>query len=172
METPHISSTSYAASVPAAYHVGSEGGLVSTITSNANSWNDEVVRGIIDPDWRRVGLPHNIVRPQQQHDPLQQEKQPVAQATPKLRIVRVFIADTNENLPVDKRLIYAGKEQTTDLTDQELFFEVPIQELLKTHNALRAQTKDKTLSTKDNVTMLEPVRIRDLQMVVLGIAQF
>lgn len=89
------------------------------------------------------------------------------------RIVKVFIADPNENLALDKRVIYSGEEKLTDSTDQELFFEVPIGDLLATQNALRATTVDKKASDKSGREIfLEPARIRDLKMVVVTIAQF
>lgn len=90
-----------------------------------------------------------------------------------IRIVKVFIADPNENLPLDKRLMYSGSEQLTDLTDQELFFEVPIAELLKAHNTMRLTTVDKKQTEKfGRDVFLEPVRIRDLKMVVVAVAAF
>jgi hypothetical protein len=89
------------------------------------------------------------------------------------RIVKVFIADSNDNLPLDKRVLHTGAEQLTDLTDQELFFEVPIAELLAKHNAVRAATVDKKQAEKFGRDIyLEPARIRDLKMVVVTVAQF
>lgn len=89
------------------------------------------------------------------------------------RIVKVFIADSNDNLPLDKRVLHTGAEQLTDLTDQELFFEVPIAELLAKHNAVRAATVDKKQAEKfGRDIFLEPARIRDLKMVVVTVASF
>lgn len=89
------------------------------------------------------------------------------------RIVKVFIADPNENLPLDKRVLYTGDEKLTDLTDQELFFDVPISTILAAHNLIRAATVDKKAAEKfGRDIMLEPARIRDLRMVVVTIAQF
>jgi hypothetical protein len=53
------------------------------------------------------------------------------------RIVKVFIADPNDNLPLDKRVLYSGDEKLTDMTDQELFYEVPIAEIMAKHNEVR-----------------------------------
>jgi hypothetical protein len=50
------------------------------------------------------------------------------------RILRVILADPDENLPVEKRVLFQGPEKLTDLTDQELFFELPVQDLLAKHN--------------------------------------
>lgn len=89
------------------------------------------------------------------------------------RIVKVFIADSNENLPLEKRVIYSGEEKLTDLTDQELFFEVPIADLLAKHNEVRAATVDKKQAEKfGRDIFLEPARIRDLKMVVVNVAAF
>lgn len=90
-----------------------------------------------------------------------------------IRIVKIFIADPNENLPLDKRVLFSGEEQLTDLTDQELFFTIPINDLLTKHNALRAETPDRKASDKFGRSIfLEPVRVRDLKMVVVTVAQF
>lgn len=100
-------------------------------------------------------------------------KQPKESPVPASRIVKVFIADPNENLPLDKRILYSGDEKLTDLTDQELFFEVPIKELLDAHNAVRAATRDRKQTEKfGREVFLEPVRIRDLKMVVTTVAEF
>lgn len=99
-----------------------------------------------------------------------QKEQPIVSTA---RIVKVFIADPNDNLPLDKRVLHTGAEQLTDLTDQELFFEVPIAELLTKHNAVRAATVDKKQAEKFGRDIyLEPARIRDLKMVVVTVAQF
>jgi hypothetical protein len=113
---------------------------------------------------------------QRKHDPIQAilnqaQKEFATMST--ARIVKVFIADPNENLPLDKRVLYAGDEKLTDLTDQELFFDVPMAELLAKHNALRATTIDKKQEAKSGRDVfLEPARIRDLKMVVVTVAQF
>jgi hypothetical protein len=90
-----------------------------------------------------------------------------------LRIVRVVIADVDKSLPVESRIIHHGIEQVTELTDEELFFEVPIVDLLKKHNELRAKTLNKADTAKAGKDVfLEPIRVRDLRMVVVDIADF
>ena len=42
------------------------------------------------------------------------------------RIVQVFIADPNINVPLENSLLYQGEQKFTDLTDQELFYEIEI----------------------------------------------
>ena len=86
------------------------------------------------------------------------------------RLVQIFIADPDENVPLDKCLLYSGEQKVTDLTDQELFFEVDVRTLLETHNAVRTKLVNKTV--KERVEHLEPARVRDLKMNVVTIAQF
>jgi hypothetical protein len=121
----------------------------------------------------QLGEPRRLqASPVQAYVDSETQKVKPAMPTP-VRIVKVFIADTDERLPLNKRVLHTGEEQLTDLTDQELFFEVPIAELLKTHNALRMQTIDKKAAAKsDHEVFLEPVRIRDLKMVVVTVASF
>jgi hypothetical protein len=86
------------------------------------------------------------------------------------RVVQVFIADTDENLELDDRLLYRGDQKLTDLTDQELFFEIDIKTIIDKHNAKRTTTLNKKV--KERVEYLEPVRIRELKMTVVDIAKF
>jgi hypothetical protein len=91
-------------------------------------------------------------------------------STPTTRMVQVFIADPNENIPVESRLIYKGNQKLTDATDQELFFEIDINSLLKQHNEARVKVVDKKV--KERTEYLEPAKIRDLKMVVVTVAGF
>jgi hypothetical protein len=84
------------------------------------------------------------------------------------RVVQVFIADTNENIPIDKCLLFKGEEKVTDATDQELFFELDIKTLLEKHNEMRMLVLDKKV--KDRIERLEPAKVRDLKMVVVTVA--
>lgn len=90
------------------------------------------------------------------------------------RIVQVFIADPNENVPLEKSLLYQDKEpHLTDLTDQELFFELDIKNILDKHNEYRVTVTDKEASEgKNNDVKLEKAKIRDLKMTVVTVAQF
>ena len=89
------------------------------------------------------------------------------------RVVRVFIADTNTNIPVDKRILYEVKEITTDLTDQELFFEIDINNILKKHNKFRSTVLNEDLSDSTGKDIkLKNTKIRDLFMTVVNIASF
>lgn len=86
------------------------------------------------------------------------------------RLVQVFIADPNENVPLDQSLLYSGEQKFTDATDQELFFEIDINTILKTYNEKRIKIVDKKV--KERTEYLEPAKIRDLKMVVVTVAGF
>lgn len=89
------------------------------------------------------------------------------------RVVQVFVVDPNENLKAGVAMLYKSEQQFTDLTDQELFFEIDIKPILEKHNGVRAETLDRTASNKAGKDIfLEPIRIRDLKMVVSTIAEF
>lgn len=87
------------------------------------------------------------------------------------RIVQVFIVDPDEKLPLKNALLYQGEPHITDLTDNELFFEIPIKEKLEEHNEIRKKTEDKKAEGKEK-KYLESIRIRDLKMTVIEIAAF
>lgn len=86
------------------------------------------------------------------------------------RYVRVLVVDPNENIPLDQCMLYAGEEKLTDLTDEELFFELEIKTLLAAHNAKRVKVIDKKV--KERTEHLEPAKVRDLKMVVVTVAKF
>lgn len=86
------------------------------------------------------------------------------------RLVKVVIVDPNENIPLDQCALYNGAEKITDATDQELFFEIDINNLLTKHNEARVKLIDKKV--KERTEYLEPAKIRDLKMVVVNIASF
>lgn len=97
-------------------------------------------------------------------------KETKSMTAPSRRLVQVFIADPNDNIPIDDCLLYKGEQRLTDLTDQELFFEVDIKSLLAAHNEKRIKVVDKTV--KERTEYLEPARVRDLKMVVATLATF
>lgn len=84
------------------------------------------------------------------------------------RIVQVFIADSNENVPLADCVLYTGEQKLTDATDQELFFELDIKSILDKHNEKRTKVVDKKV--KDRTEYLEPAKVRDLKMVVVTVA--
>lgn len=91
-------------------------------------------------------------------------------AATKRRIVKVYIVDPDESVPLAQSLLYEGDQKLTDLTDQELYFEIDMKSILDKHNAVRTTTRNKKV--KEREEMLEPARIRDLKMVVVTLAEF
>lgn len=91
-------------------------------------------------------------------------------ADPKRRLVKVVIIDPDDKVPLDKCLLHCSDEHLTDLTDQELFFEIDIKNILDKHNEVRTEIVDKTI--KERTEYLEPVKVRDLRMVVVTVASF
>lgn len=88
------------------------------------------------------------------------------------RLVKVMIVDPDERVAVDKAVLINEPEKITDLDDQELFFELDIKNLIDNHNEVRASIVDKKMSTAEKTVYLEPIRVRDLTMLVLTIANF
>lgn len=101
---------------------------------------------------------------------LRQTNVETAVTAPARRLVQVIIVDPNDNIPLDQCLLYKGDPKLTDATDQELFFELDIKDMLAKHNAERVKLFDKKV--KDRVEHLEPAKVRDLKMVVVNIASF
>lgn len=100
------------------------------------------------------------------------QQQPMANTS--RRIVQVFIADPNPNVPLEKSIIYQDeKPRLTDLSDQELYFEIPIKGLLDQHNQKRVNWLDKEATKRSGKdAFLEPAKIRDLNMTVVTVVQF
>lgn len=89
------------------------------------------------------------------------------------RLVKVVIVDPNENVPLEDAVLYICDEILTDLTDEEIFYDLEIKTILNAHNEKRINILDKEVSkSRDKDVFLEKIRIRDLKMVVLTIAQF
>jgi hypothetical protein len=100
--------------------------------------------------------------------PTPKEEPPMPATT--RRLVQVFIVDPQEAVPIKDCLLYKGELQLTDLTDQELFYELDIKQMLDAHNEKRAKIVDKKV--KERTEFLEPARIRDLRMQIVTVAQF
>lgn len=92
---------------------------------------------------------------------------------PNRRVVQVYVVDPDERVPVESAMLYEGEPKFTDATDQELFFELPIKDLLDEHNVTRQGLTDEkaSLTTGRDIT-LKPIRIRDLKMTVVTLAAF
>jgi hypothetical protein len=147
-ETPQISSSTYPATTTA---------LGNIAFNQANSVQ-------FHPPAQAFGM-HNESRIRQIL-----EEQSMAEVKSPRRYVQVIIADVNENIPLDQCLLYKGEPKLTDATDQELYFEIDVKNLLDKHNEKRIKYHDKKV--KERTEFLEPAKIRDLKMVVVNIAQF
>jgi hypothetical protein len=89
------------------------------------------------------------------------------------RIVQVYICDTNENIPLEKSLIYKGEQKLTELDDQELYYEIDVKFVLDKHNAERIKIIDKKLSrTSGRDVFLDVAKVRDLKFLVTTLAEF
>jgi len=89
------------------------------------------------------------------------------------RIVQVFIADPDENVPIDRCLLYSGDQHLTDSTDEELFYDVEIKQMLADYNVFRVTVVDKGQSAQyGREVFLDPAKIRDLKMTVAVAASF
>jgi len=153
-ETPIISSSCYTSSVTDAITLHPIGDVVEHLL----------------PPWSGAQDNLNMIRELRKQS-IETNPTPMPNAT--RRIVQVFVADPNENVPLEHSVLFKGDQKLTDLTDTELYFEVPMQEVLKSHNDKRVQFLDKEASKRAGKDiLLEPVKIRDLKMVVVTIAQF
>lgn len=133
--------------------------------------NDDAMRSLVREHGQRMNAhPHEIWDRMASQ---QSVSTPQLKGTPTMRIVRVFVIDNTESLNLEDRILYSGEEKITDLTDQELYYGIPMKELLDKHNAKRAATIDKKASERSGKdVMLEPIRIRDLSMRIVTIASF
>lgn len=167
METPAINNMSYVSNTLTAGDLF--GHNVYTKTSGGSGYHYYPMR---DEQQKLDELMKQLPVKPAQAEPIKEEKKKMADK-PTRRLVRVIIVDADENLPLDKCLLYQGQETFTDLTDQELFFEIDIKPLLDKHNDYRKAVVDKKLTQKlGKDAFLEPVKIRDLKMTVVEIAVF
>jgi hypothetical protein len=150
IELPQMASSAYA----------------SNTVDHAGMYQLMVRREQAHPEWAAA-----ISAPFQPPFALPQTYKEIAQvAATQRRLVQIFIADPDENVPLSQCLLYSGEQKLTDLTDQELFFEVDVKARLDTHNARRTKLTNKAV--KERTEHLEPARVRDLKMTVVTIATF
>lgn len=173
-ETPMFASSAYSSSSHSASNLGLMAGQISNNYGNFGTLEDQAAAA-----WDSTQVAKNALSTAQTMMLLRQAKKNEAEPQPNeepmttsaRRVVKVIVADPNEHMPLDKCVLFTGEEKLTDLTDQELFFEISIAELLTKHNAERVKTIDKTQSAKfGRDIFLEPAKIRDLKMVVVTVA--
>ncbi len=86
--------------------------------------------------------------------------QPAQAAEPQKRYISVWVIDQDENVPLDRSILYEKAMFFTDKTPDEIRADIPLANLLKKHNEYRI-----TLKGKDD-KILKPVRLRDIQIVI------
>lgn len=157
METPTIMATTYGNA--AAYNVFDSGAGVGVAFPfpDSNEYQQAPLRSLVSPAAVKTRI---LIANQPKEEEIMSER----------RLVRVLMVDPHEHVPTDTALLYDSKEVFTDKTNQELFFDIPIGEILKVHNEKRSKIIDK--SVKERTQFLEPARIRDLKMVVIDLAKF
>lgn len=167
-ELPQIATQMYSGAIGASYTADNSGNWVQDVNPFTIP---AVVPGKREPDWGRI-IDQWERREQKQDEPrkLKATKKRGKTMADKRRLVRVYIVDPEENVPLDKCLVYKGDEQLTDSTDEELFFEIPVKELLDKHNEKRVKMKKEKSGRKSEY--LKKARIRDLKMVVVTVAEF
>ena len=150
METPTISNVVYG---------------TSTNTINPDAYYVDNVTGYA-LERRIAAAPATIISPFN----LDMHQEDESMSDTKRRLVKIFIADPDEDVPVEECMLYSGEEILTELTDQELFFEIPMKKLLDSHNEIRVKIEKETKIA--GVEYLKKARIRDLCMTVVTIAEF
>ncbi len=158
-DTPQISSTCFTTNTTALEGLNQAWASNDFISNQSSTdWLDQVAQA-------QAAQQYSLLNQQNQH----KGGQPMATSVTR-RLVQVIIVDPNDNIPLDQCLLYNGIPKLTDATDQELFYEIEIKDLLAKHNEKRVKIVDKKV--KERTEHLEPAKIRDLKMVVVTIASF
>lgn len=159
-DTPAISSATHSNTVYGLNNlVVPLSNIPATTSALSHQWLQEAGAGIA----RQTQL--SAPAPAAPAQPKPKKEKPVSR-----RLVQVFIADPDENVPLEQSMLYSGDQKLTDATDQELFFEVDMKEILANHNENRVKIINKKV--KERTEYLEPAKIRDLKMVVVNVATF
>jgi len=162
-DMPSISDASHAHTI---YGLGNLSVPVGTIAATNTV-------GIVNISQSASGFPlvrGQALTPHQRLNTTINENQEKTIMIPARRLVQVFIADPDENVPLEQSMLYSGTQKLTDATDQELFFEIDMKTILEIHNEKRIKLVNKKV--KERTEYLEPAKIRDLKMVVVNVATF
>jgi hypothetical protein len=87
--------------------------------------------------------------------PMNQKKE-----VPGRRLVQIIIVDPTPECPMEDTVLHLGQMQVTDRTDEELYLELGIKEMLDRHNEKRGEHD------------LKPIRIHHLLRHVLTVLRF
>lgn len=155
-DMPSISNTAHTHSVYSGHDLlnQSAAGVSSTSLFNTIIPASDTVQNQCDyaTAMRRINT-------RQDHVQLTEIPQPQQEQQMTKRVVQVYIIDPSDQVPLEDSMVYMdAAPHLTDLTDQELFFEIDIKGKLAAHNAKRV--------------ILPPVKVRDLKMTVVEIAVF
>ncbi len=89
------------------------------------------------------------------------------------RVVQVFIVDPDYRVPLENSMLYHRHPKLTDMTDQELFYELEVKKILDAHNEKRIEIIDKDATGRAGMNIyLKPILIRDLVMTIVDVAKF
>lgn len=155
-ELPTMNTTSYTSNTYT--------GDIPQLTSDDSRWADTQILTATRATPRKT-FSHDL------HGAEQHKEKVMAKTT--RRYVQIFIVDPDTRMPLNRSALYEGESFLTDLTDQELFYELEIKTILAEYNAYRVTVLDKKASDKfGRDVLLEEVKIRDLSMTVVEIATF
>lgn len=89
------------------------------------------------------------------------------------RYVQVFVVDPDSNVPIKDSILYKSEQFFTDETDMEIRHGLNLTNLLDRHNSKRIKMRNKDASLKFGRDIyLEPLKLRELKIVVSTIARF
>lgn len=105
---------------------------------------------------------------------LTDEKGQKMAAKPTRRLIRLLVVDPHPSVPLDQCVLYQSDEKMTDLSDQDLFYEIASELMpkLKAHNEKRVTWNERAKADNEKAVKLEPARISDLTMTTVVIASF
>jgi len=171
METPDIHKQALTSNVYTTDTIANPGSVVFSSSHPADNEAPDVFFHAAARDDRVKALRQLNQQFAKPNQPQEKKTMPASQS--QRRIVQVFIVDPDSRVPLKDAVLFEGEQQLTDLTDEELFFEVPIKDLLDKHNEMRIATVDKKATNKIGKDIfLDPARIRDLRMTIVDVAIF
>jgi hypothetical protein len=89
------------------------------------------------------------------------------------RYVQVFVVDPDPNVQLKSSILYKSEPFFTDETDMEIRHSLKLNDLLDKHNTKRVKFQNIPASMKfGRDIMLEPIKLRDLRIVVAVVAKF
>jgi hypothetical protein len=88
------------------------------------------------------------------------------------RLVRIMVVDRCEDVPADESILFQ-EEMFTELTDEEIWLSIGLEDALEKYNAKRILLLDKAISREQGRdVVLEPLRLKDVAKVITTLASF